>query len=196
MRRGQSERLVPMAQAVMHRAGLGWSELDSIAVTSGPGGFTGVRIGLAAAEGLALAWDLPVVAISGFEAVASAVPEEERQGSHLVVLLEAKRAEVYVQIFDEAHRCTLGPALLSEAALISALPAGPLVLAGDASEAWLGRMGSAAVMSLAPAQVSAGQVARLAAAKPRPERPWPRVKPLYLREADTTVAAKQSRFAR
>ena len=66
MQRGQSERLVPMVQAAMAAARLLWSDLQALAVTSGPGGFTGVRIGLAAAQGLALAWDLPVIAVSAF----------------------------------------------------------------------------------------------------------------------------------
>ncbi len=193
MRRGQSEQLVPMCQAVMRRAGLAWSALDCIAVTRGPGGFTGVRIGLAAAEGLALAWDLPVIGVSGFVATAASVPPDERIGRHLVVLIDAKRAEVYAQFFDEAAKPLSEPALLSEAALLSALPQGPLLLAGDAACAWFERLGGAssrAVLSRASARLSASQVARVAAGLPKPARPWPRVAPLYLREADTTTASK------
>ena len=107
MPRGQSERLVPMVAEVMHRAGAGFATLDAVAVTRGPGGFTGVRIGLATARALALAWRLPLIGITCFEAVASAVPPAERDAGTLVVVLDAKRSDVYVQAF--AGPATDGP---------------------------------------------------------------------------------------
>ena len=75
MARGQSERLVPMIEAVMSEAGIAYGALDAVAVTLGPGGFTGVRIGLATARALALAWARPIIGVSNFEALAAAVPE-------------------------------------------------------------------------------------------------------------------------
>ena len=137
MQRGQSERLVPMVQAAMAAARLLWSDLQALAVTSGPGGFTGVRIGLAAAQGLALAWDLPVIAVSAFAVLAGRLPPDERGGLPLVMLIEAKRAEVYVQIESPRGEALAGPALLDEGALLASLPPGPLLLAGDAAAAWL-----------------------------------------------------------
>jgi len=186
MARGQSERLLPMARAAMAAAGLPWRELDAVAVTSGPGGFTGVRIGLAAAQGLALAWDLPVIAVGNFEATTAMVPPQERQGRHLVVLLDAKRAEVYVQVEAETGELVTGPALMGEAAVQAALPDGPLLLAGSAAGAWIDRLPSACLLSSAPAQVSAAAVAEIAGRRPPPRRPWQQPQPLYLREADTT----------
>jgi len=61
--RGQAERLIPMCQEVCATAGLSFADLDALAVTCGPGTFTGVRIGLAAAKGLALALDIPLVGL-------------------------------------------------------------------------------------------------------------------------------------
>ncbi len=196
MARGQSERLVPMAQAVMQQAGLDWPALDAVAATNGPGGFTGVRIGLAAAQGLALAWDLPVVTVSCFEAYRAAVPADERRARWLLVLIEAKRAEVYVELTDPEGQCVLGPALMSEEELCDALPRVPLLLAGDAAPSrveGLGAAGHAPVVSRAADRVSAGVLAALAAARTLPQRPYPAPQPLYLRQADTTQPGKRNR---
>ncbi|GAB5468841.1 MAG: tRNA (adenosine(37)-N6)-threonylcarbamoyltransferase complex dimerization subunit type 1 TsaB [Rhodospirillales bacterium] len=194
MRRGQSERLVPMAQAAMQQAACAWSDLDSLAVTVGPGGFTGVRIGLAAAQGLALAWDLPVIAVSSFDALAAALPGEER-GPTALLLIDAKRAEVYAELRGSAGARLLAADLYEAERLIAALSAlelaSPLLLAGDAAATWLPELqaaGLAVTLSRAPPQISAGCVARLAASRPRPTRPWPIAEPVYLRGADTTQA--------
>ena len=73
MRRGHAETLMPMVRAVMDEAGLAFSDLDAIAVTTGPGAFTGIRIGLAAARGFALAANLPLIGVTTLEAVAGAM---------------------------------------------------------------------------------------------------------------------------
>jgi tRNA threonylcarbamoyladenosine biosynthesis protein TsaB len=75
MARGQAERLAPMVNEVMVEAGLSFKSLDRIAVTCGPGAFTGLRIGLAFARGLALALDKPCVGISTLEVLAAAASQ-------------------------------------------------------------------------------------------------------------------------
>ena len=74
MLRGQSEALMPMVGAVLAEAGCGFKDLDAIAVTVGPGAFTGLRIGLAAARGMALAAELPLIGVTTLEAVVHGVP--------------------------------------------------------------------------------------------------------------------------
>jgi tRNA threonylcarbamoyl adenosine modification protein YeaZ len=81
MARGQAERLIPMVEAVMARAGIGWGDLGGIGVGTGPGNFTGVRIAVAAARGMALARGLPAAGVSRFEMAA-----EGRAGRWLVVV--------------------------------------------------------------------------------------------------------------
>ena len=131
MPRGQSERLLPMIQGVLATAALGFEDLDGLAVTVGPGAFTGVRIGLAAARGLALAQGLPLLGVTSFDVVASTVTEEAQSGRRLVVALDAKRADLYVQAYGKG--APPATALLPEA-LDEFLPVGALLLAGSGSD--------------------------------------------------------------
>ncbi|WP_415921447.1 tRNA (adenosine(37)-N6)-threonylcarbamoyltransferase complex dimerization subunit type 1 TsaB [Tateyamaria sp. SN6-1] len=68
MARGQAERLMSMAQEVLDAAGIGWSDLSALAVGTGPGNFTGIRIGVSAVRGLALGLGIPAYGVTGFEA--------------------------------------------------------------------------------------------------------------------------------
>ncbi|MCF6199624.1 MAG: tRNA (adenosine(37)-N6)-threonylcarbamoyltransferase complex dimerization subunit type 1 TsaB [Hyphomicrobiaceae bacterium] len=105
--RGHAERLMPMIDEVLALAGLGVRDLDRLAVTTGPGTFTGVRIGVAAARGLALALGLPLVAQNSLRVIAaqafeSWAPPPERAPKRLVgVVLDARRDQLYFQLFDQ-----------------------------------------------------------------------------------------------
>ena len=100
MDRGQSEAIMPMVRQVMAEAGAQFADIDLVAVTIGPGAFTGLRIGLAAARGLALAAGLPCLGVTTLEAVAAGIPAAERIAGTVLVVLETKRADVYAQFFD------------------------------------------------------------------------------------------------
>ncbi len=93
--RGQAEFLVPMIQTAMKKAGLGFHDLDRIAVTIGPGSFTGVRIGLATARALSLASSKPLVGISTLELL---LAQSGATGDTLV-LVDTKRDDFYGQVF-------------------------------------------------------------------------------------------------
>lgn len=99
--RGQAERLLPMIADALARAGLGHGDIDRYAVTVGPGAFTGLRVGLAAARGLALAGDKPLVGVTSLEAAAlaarTAAGAVERP---VLVVLDSRREDFYVQAFD------------------------------------------------------------------------------------------------
>jgi tRNA threonylcarbamoyladenosine biosynthesis protein TsaB len=72
MERGHAEALMPMIVAVLADAGIGFPALDAVAVTVGPGSYTGIRVGLAAAKGIALARGIPLIGVTTLEAVARA----------------------------------------------------------------------------------------------------------------------------
>ncbi|MGF1594736.1 MAG: tRNA (adenosine(37)-N6)-threonylcarbamoyltransferase complex dimerization subunit type 1 TsaB, partial [Kiloniellaceae bacterium] len=133
MARGQSERLVPMIAEVLAEWGGGFDGLDAIAVTTGPGGFTGVRIGLATARGLALARRLPLIGVSSFEVAAAAASAAERAGRQVLAALDSKRDALFIQRFDSDLGELGPPAEVAAADLAHLLPPGPLVLTGDAA---------------------------------------------------------------
>lgn len=197
MRRGHAEALLPMIDAVMSEAGLSFAELDGIATTVGPGAFTGLRIGLSAARGLALAAELPVVGVTTLEAVAAA---QEAAGLPILVTLDSKRADVYAQLFSAGGEAVGAPAALMPANVPGLLPRGQTVaVAGDAADAVLAALGpDSALRRLAgpdlpdAALVAAIAVPRLA------ERPGTYVGPpaaLYLRPPDAVPAAVRRRGA-
>ena len=188
MARGHAERLVPMIEEVMAEADLAYDALDAIAVTCGPGGFTGLRIGLATGHGLALASGRPLLGVSNFEVLAAAVPPEERPGRHLAVLIDAKRADLYVQAFDETGRAAGEPAAVAADELDSRLPGGPLLLVGDAvaqARPALAAAGRDIRESAAAGSADAAVLAAVAAAGDT--RTLAAARPIYLRPPDVTL---------
>jgi tRNA threonylcarbamoyladenosine biosynthesis protein TsaB len=95
MATGQAERLFPAIDELFARTGVTYADLTRIAVTTGPGSFTGLRIGLSAARGLALARRIPVIGVPSLFALSLAV-----QCDPVAVLLDARRGEAYVQTFS------------------------------------------------------------------------------------------------
>ncbi|MGB8274635.1 MAG: tRNA (adenosine(37)-N6)-threonylcarbamoyltransferase complex dimerization subunit type 1 TsaB [Alphaproteobacteria bacterium] len=144
MERGHSEALVPMLHALTTGQGLRFPDLDRLAVTVGPGGFTGIRIGLAAGRGLALACGRPLVGVTTLEAVARSVPAEARDGRSLVVALDAGRADLYVQCFGPLGFGPLGPvgpvAAIAPGHPIPGLGPGPVLVAGNGSARLVGAL--------------------------------------------------------
>jgi len=188
MTRGQAERLVPMMQEVLSAGGANAGEIAAIAVTSGPGSFTGVRIGLAAAMGYGLAFGVPVVAIDSFSAAKASLSAEERDLRPLIVALAAKRREVFVEAWDAAEVCVLPRQLIAPDALAEAWTHPDGLLAGDGAEQLAPAFRAAGrdvTLARSGGSVSAAAVAALASG-----REWPEVgqfpSPIYLRDADTT----------
>src|SRR5689334_25447264 len=104
MRYGHVEALLPMIDRVVAASGVSRSALDVIAVAIGPGGFTGIRVGLGAAQGIALALGARLVGVTSFDAVAAALPPG--RGAALIAL-DSRRDDLYVQLFDRAPGCPL-----------------------------------------------------------------------------------------
>ena len=130
MERGHAEALAPMVRRVMYEAGLAFSDLDRIAVTTGPGTFTGVRIGLAMARGLGLALDIPVIGIDTLSAIAANETESDQP---ILVAADARRDEVYAAFFKDGK--IIGrPAVMTAASASRLLPEGPCFILGSGAE--------------------------------------------------------------
>jgi tRNA threonylcarbamoyladenosine biosynthesis protein TsaB len=191
MERGQAEALMPMVDAVLAVAATAYVDLNLIAVTIGPGAFTGLRIGLAAARGLALATGVPCLGVTTFDAVAHGTVDEDRSRGILLVALDAKRSDVYAQAFDGANMPLCAPVATLPAGLSDLVPAGPVTVVGDAAAAARDALTSAgrdAVVGVSPGLPDAATVAGLAAARWRPgDAIPPPPSPLYLRPPDAVV---------
>jgi tRNA threonylcarbamoyladenosine biosynthesis protein TsaB len=137
MQRGQAERLVPLVQDTLRNAGLRFADINRIAVTVGPGTFTGLRIGLAAARGFALAAGCPLIGVTSLE-VAVAGLSHEFAGCQTLAAIESRREELFLQPFSAAGLPLADPVDLSPAALrplaATWFVPGPLVIVGDAAE--------------------------------------------------------------
>ena len=191
MVRGQSEALVTMAAAVAAEAEPAaqypFDRLDLIAITVGPGAFTGLRIGLAAAQGLAVATGAALVGVTTLEAVAAGLAPERRT-RHLAVALETKRNDIYWQVFDPALMPLTEPAAVSVDMIRAALAGyDGVTLLGDAA----GRIDAGGIDVArveGPGLPDAAVIAALAAARGAGNG-QPAV-PLYLRPPDVTMAPK------
>src|SRR3546814_9276810 len=89
--------VLPMADELLAEAGIGRHALDAIAVGRGPGAFTGVRLGVSLAQGMALALDLPVITVSSLAALALEAPEEE--GTAILAVIDARMGEIYAACY-------------------------------------------------------------------------------------------------
>jgi tRNA threonylcarbamoyladenosine biosynthesis protein TsaB len=184
MERGQAETLVPMIEAVMADAGLAFAALDALAVTVGPGAFTGVRIGLAAAHGLALAQSLPCVGLTTLEAVAFPAMGEMREGETLVAVVESKREELFLQPFRSNLESAGAAFAAAPEEAGGLLPEGRLLLAGDGAGRLRSGLGARAGIAHASGPPRAAAFAALGVARLRQATPSALLRPLYLRPPD------------
>lgn len=165
--RRHAECLVPLIERVMQEAGTRYAEVDAVAASVGPGSFTGVRVGLATARALALAADRPLIGVTSLAALAASVVDEAAAGSHILAVLDARRDQVYAQLFDAEGAPAGAPCALEAASLPASLPeaARRLRLVGSGSalaEGPLRTAGIEVVLSGAPVYVDARFVARCA----------------------------------
>lgn len=131
MARGHSERLIPMVSEVLHEAGDSFAAVTRIAATVGPGSFTGVRIVLAAARGLALARRIPLIGVTTLEVVAFAALRDAGEKSAVAATIDAGRPDLFLQIFDAALAPQSAIEALSPEQAALRIPPGPVLIAGN-----------------------------------------------------------------
>ena len=211
--RGHAERVVDLCGEALGEAGADWGDLSRIAVCVGPGSFTGVRAGVAAARGFALSLGIPAIGVTTLETIAR--PEDPAGGPPppCLVALDARRGQVYAQAFGTDREPLDAPVVAEPEAVASALAPGlrdvvgsgaALVVEALASLGRPARIGEAAGEPIVEAQPDIGAVGRAAlrrapfpaspeASSPAsPETPsqsagelaWRAPEPLYLRQAD------------
>ncbi|MFN0113839.1 MAG: tRNA (adenosine(37)-N6)-threonylcarbamoyltransferase complex dimerization subunit type 1 TsaB [Paracoccaceae bacterium] len=180
MAKGQAERLFPLLEELLAGAGTGWRGIAALGVGVGPGNFTGVRIAVSAARGLALSLRVPAEGVTGFEALAFGLPRP------VLASLDARQGRLWLQVLRESGGDA--PLLLGEGAALPPSMAG-LIVAGHRAAALAARTGGRA---LSPALPPAWAIALIAAARAAAGRPRPA--PLYLRPPDAVPAAPQPRI--
>ena len=187
MARGHQERLAPMAAEAMARAGLAFSDLDRIAVTVGPGSFTGLRVGLAFAKGLAMALGAPLLGVGALEALAaSGDGSGAAVGGRTAAVIDAGRGRLYLQRFDGGAPQG-DPEVLEiadAAARLAAAP--PHRLVGPGAPLLAAHLPGATMEAVAAPDPAA--LARLAAGRRPADAP---ARPLYLRAPDARTLAER-----
>jgi tRNA threonylcarbamoyladenosine biosynthesis protein TsaB len=187
MERGHAERLAPMVDEAMKQAGAEFSALGRLAVTVGPGTFTGQRVGLAFMRGLRLALHIPLTGVTTLEAMAMAAMAETGS-SKAAAIHDARRAEAYLLLRDGAA-VVQPPVVLSFTDAVARIAAfGPSALAGTGAASAHEKLGRKFSLSTIH-QPDALWVARLALKNPVPaEVPGP----LYLRAPDAKLPGGKS----
>lgn len=132
MERGHAEALAPLLQKLMAGVERGFSSLDRVAATVGPGSFTGIRIGLATARAIGLGLSAPVVGVSSLAAFAGSLLADPRPGV-IAEAIDAKHGRVYLQLFEANGRPLLPPRLANLRDAVRLIGSGPVRLAGSAA---------------------------------------------------------------
>jgi len=193
MERGHAEALFPMIREVMAEADVRFADLRVIAVTRGPGSFTGVRVGVAAARGLALATDKPIIAATSLEAIAHAAGNRlsaDQLRGPLTVAMDARRGQLYCQQFARG-RAVSDAQVMSPEDCAATLPHEASIAVGSGARLLAEAAGAAHhVVALEPDLLpDAADLAAICAEKAPESAP---LTPLYLRAPD---AKPQDGFA-
>ena len=183
MARGHAEALIPMIARVMAAARIEFNELDRIAVTVGPGSFTGLRVGIAAARGIALAAGKPAIGLttlSGYAAPHIAADDTRS----VAAVIDARHEHVYLQVFGPGGRTVVPPRLAPLREAVLAALTGSARIVGSAADliaaSWPRTQPPPALVDQRGAP-DIDWIARLGAAAGDPHGP---PKPLYLRPPD------------
>jgi tRNA threonylcarbamoyladenosine biosynthesis protein TsaB len=185
MERGHAEALMPMIERVMAKVEGGFSSLDRVAVTIGPGSYTGLRVGISAARAIAFAAGIPAIGISTL--AASAAPFIGREGGRVVAAaVDAKHGQVWFQAMNAQGKQLVSVRQVNHRDAARAIGAGPVSLVGSAAlavanEAWAIGLDALVVDDAkAPDVIWVARLGMIAEPESAPPRP------LYLKAPETT----------
>jgi tRNA threonylcarbamoyladenosine biosynthesis protein TsaB len=183
MTRGHAEALMPLIARVMIRAGIEFGDLDRIAVTTGPGSFTGLRVGISAARGIALAAGKSVIGLSTLAGFAAPLIADD-DSTQVVAAIDARHDHIYLQVFGVNGRTLVGPRTATVRDAARAAMTAPARIIGSAAKKLAAAWPKGAEPPLLVEQLGAPDIdwiARLGAAAAEAHGP---PKPLYLRAPD------------
>jgi tRNA threonylcarbamoyladenosine biosynthesis protein TsaB len=183
MTRGHAEALMPLIYHVMQRSELTFPEIDRVVVTTGPGSFTGLRVGISAARGIALAADKPAVGVSTLTAYAAPLLADD-DSTPVIAAIDARHDHVYLQVFGVGGRVLIAPRLAPMSDAIRAVSDAQSRIVGSAAQSIADRLPRGAPLPLLVDVREAPDiiwVARMGAVLPEGQSP---PKPQYLRAPD------------
>jgi tRNA threonylcarbamoyladenosine biosynthesis protein TsaB len=183
MTRGHAEALMPLIARVMIRAGIEFGDLDRIAVTTGPGSFTGLRVGISAARGIALAAGKSAIGLSTLAGFAAPLIADD-DSTQVVAAIDARHDHIYLQVFGVNGRTLVGPRTATVRDAARAAMTAPARIIGSAAKKLAAAWPKGAEPPLLVEQRGAPDIdwiARLGAAAAEAHGP---PKPLYLRAPD------------
>jgi len=183
MERGHAEALMPLLERVVKASGLAFADFERIVVTTGPGSFTGLRVGIAAARGLGVATHIPVVGVTTLSAYAAPYLAADDQ-SPVVVAIDARHDHVYLEVFGAGGRTLIAPRLAPLGEAIRAAARVPARIVGSAAQAVADGLAPSVAKPIAVDIRRApdiGWVAKIGAAVSEAQAP---PKPQYLRAPD------------
>ncbi len=182
MTQGHAEALMPMIERAMTKAEMTYADLDRIAVTVGPGSFTGLRVGIATARGLAMATQKPAIGITTTEALAAGVKDPQ---ASILSVIDSKRGDVFAQLFDQTGQAQSDVVNIPDGELNALCGAASLMVVGDARDRAIAVLGASARASTAPDICDIAALAQLAATR-APDAQGPT--PVYVRAPDVTLS--------
>lgn len=188
MKRGHAEALMPLVARVMKQSGVAFDALDRIAATTGPGSFTGLRVGLSAARGIALAAAKPAVGITTLTAFAA--PHVSEHGENpIIAAIDARHDHVYLQAVSGHGESLVTPRVAPMEEALAASRFGAPILVGNAADIVAGRWPEDAAAPVKVDQQAAPDIVWVAwlAAAVDPSVATPR--PFYLRAPDAKPPA-------
>jgi tRNA threonylcarbamoyladenosine biosynthesis protein TsaB len=196
--RTHAERLPAEITALAEAHGLALADVDLYAVASGPGSFTGLRIGIATIQGLAFVHRRRIVGIPALEALAYAAASDEAAGTLIAAWMDAHRRDVFAALYrvGDGRLERVDDASVGDPASILARwrdrSSSPRIVVGDGATAFSAEISRALPgAAIVPAMPIAGAIGRLAVARARDAVDPAAIRPLYVRRPDAVIAREK-----